>query len=261
MSPVPQLSKADVRLFLQQLQANPVDVARWDPMMGLSLLRGGLIDFTIYGRRVGSAPRFALMAISPSALTFLAKHPHAPAINFTFDLSAVQVRKEQGPTKLMKGKSKMSATQISIHEAALVAISQWLTTLCTPTPMPLVGANFSIETCIRFICAHTLRAPEYVQHLTEKFIADCGRLAMRSYQVNELVKSCRGDDDVLLVGIAKTLIGRKLDGQIATTQLEKFLGTSGNELLKKTVETLGREMGLKIKNTDSNITPKIQWRT
>jgi len=182
-----QLSKADVRLFLRQLQANSADVTKWEPMMRLSLLRGGLIDFTIYGRRVASAPRLALMAVSQSALAPLAKHPCAPAINFKFDVPAVQLRGGNGQAKLVSGKGKMREAQIKIHEAALIAISQWLTTLCTPALMPLAGASFSIETCIRFICVHTLHAPECVQHLTDKFITNAGKLALSSQQVTELV--------------------------------------------------------------------------
>jgi hypothetical protein len=247
MAPVSQLSKADVRLFLQQLQANSADVTEWNLMMRLSLLRGGLIDFTIYGRRISSAPRLALMAVSQSALVFLTKHPRAPSINFTFDVPAVQVQKEKGQTKLTHGKSKMSDAQIKDHEAALVAISQWLTTLCTPTLIPLAGANLRIETCIRFICAHILHASEYVQHLTDKFITDAGKLVLSSHQVKELVKSCRGDDDPLLIGLADKLVGKKLDGQIAATQLDIFLCTTGNELLKKKVETMEKEMGFKVR--------------
>ncbi|KAI4688674.1 uncharacterized protein J4E84_004604 [Alternaria hordeiaustralica] len=249
MTPISQLSKADVRLFLRQLQANSADVTKWEPMMRLSLLRGGLIDFTIYGRRVASAPRLALMAASQSALAFLAKHPCAPAINFTFDVPAVQLRGGNGQAKLVSGKCKMREAQIKIHEAALVAISQWLTALCTPALMPLAGANFSIETCIRFICVHTLHAPEYVQHLTDKFITDAGRLALSSQQVTELVSSCRGDNDQLLMGLAEKLIGKKLDGQLAPKQLSMFLCKAGNELLKKKVETLEKEMGFTTKGT------------
>jgi len=219
--------------------------------MRLSLLRGGLIDFTIYGRRVASAPRLALMAVSQSALAFLAKHPCAPAINFTFDVPAVQLRGGNGQTKLVSGKGKMREAQIKIHEAALVAISLWLTALCTPALMPLAGANFSIETCIRFICVHTLHAPEYVQHMTDKFITDAGRLALSSQQVTELVRSCRGGNDQLLMGLAEKLIGKKLDGQLAPKQLNIFLCNAGNELLKKKVETLEKEMGFTTKGTGS----------
>ncbi|KAG9190858.1 hypothetical protein G6011_08946 [Alternaria panax] len=248
MAPVSQLSKADIRLFLQQLQANPLDVTMWGPTMRLSLLRGGLIDFTIYGRRVSSAPRFALMAVSQIALAFLVKHPRAPAINFTFDVPAVNMGKERGQTKLINGKSKMSAAQIGVHEAALVAISQWLTTLCTLTLMPLDGTTFSVETCIRFICAHTLCAPEYVQHLTDKFVTGAVKLALSSHQVTELVKSCRGHDDVILIGLADKLIGKLLSDQVATTQLDNFLRTAENEPLRKTVETMEREMGFRTKD-------------
>ena len=251
MTPISQLSKADVRLFLRQLQANSADVTKWEPTMRLSLLRGGLIDFTIYGRRVASAPRLALMAVSQSALAFLAKHPCAPAINFTFDVPAVQLRGGNGQTKLVSGKGKMREAQIKIHEAALVAISLWLTALCTPALMPLAGANFSIETCIRFICVHTLHAPEYVQHMTDKFITDAGRLALSSQQVTELVRSCRGGNDQLLMGLAEKLIGKKLDGQLAPKQLNIFLCNAGNELLKKKVETLEKEMGFTTKGTGS----------
>jgi hypothetical protein len=197
------------------------------------------------------------MAVSQSALTFLAKHPCAPAIDFTFDVPVVQVRKEQGQIKLIHAKTKMSEAQIRVHEAALVTISQWLTTLCTPTMVPLAGANLPIETCIRFICAHTLRAPECVQHLTDKFITDASKLALSSQQVTKLVKSCRGDDDPLLISLADELIGKKFDGQIATTQLDIFLCAAGNELLKKKVKAMEKEMGFKIKDTGSNVRSKV----
>jgi hypothetical protein len=261
MVPTPQLSKADVRLFLQQLQANPTDVTKWELMMRLSLLRGGLIDFTIYGRRVGSAPRFALMAVSQSVLEFLAKHPRAPAINFTFEVPALRVRNEQGQAKFVPGKRKMLERQINVHEAALVAILQWLTALCTPAMMPLAGASFPIQTCIRFIFTHTLHAAEYVQHLTDKFITDASKLALSSHQVTELVKSCRGDDDALLVGLAAKLVAKKLDGQIAATQLNIFLCTTGNELLKKKVETMEKEMGFKIEAAASKAASKAALKT
>jgi len=251
MTSASQLSESDVRLFLQQLEANPVDVTKWNPMMRFSLLRGGLIDFTIYGRRVGSAPRFALMTVSQKALAFLVKHPRAPAINFTFDVPAVQLRGENGQAKLVSGKGKMREAHIKIHEAALVAISQWLTVLCTPALMPLAGASFSIETCIRFICVHTLHAPEYVQHLTDRFITNAGKLALSSQHVTELVRSCRGDNDQLLMGLAEKLIGKKLDGQLAPKQLNMFLCKTGNELLKMKVETLEKEMGFTTKGTGS----------
>ncbi|KAI4954489.1 hypothetical protein J4E91_002202 [Alternaria rosae] len=168
--------------------------------MRFSLLRGGLIDFTIYGRRVGLAPRFALMAVSQKALAFLVKHPRAPAFNSTFDVPTVQLRGETGQVRLVTGKGKMREAQIKIHEAALVTISQWLTALCTPALVPLAGASFAIETCIRFICVHTLHAPE--------------------------------DNDRLLVGLAEKLIGEMLDGQLAAKQLNIFLCKAGNELLK-----------------------------
>lgn len=259
MAPASQLSEADVRLFLQQLEANPVDVTKWNPMMRFPLLRGGLIDFTIYGRRVGSAPRFALMAVSQKALAFLAKHPRAPAINFTFDVPAVQLRGETGQVRLVTGKGKMREAQIKIHEAALVTISQWLTALCTPALVPLAGASFTIETCIRFICVHTLHAPEYVQHLTDKFIMDAGKLAMSSQQVTELVRSCHRDNGRLLIGLAEKLIGKKLDGQLAAKQLNIFLCKAGNELLKKKVEILEKEMGFMSGRTGSRAA--LQSRT
>jgi hypothetical protein len=39
MTPPSQLSKSDVRLFLQQLQTNPADITRWNPFLRISLLR------------------------------------------------------------------------------------------------------------------------------------------------------------------------------------------------------------------------------
>jgi hypothetical protein len=75
--------------------------------------------------------------------------------------------------------------------------------------------------------------------------------------VTKLVKSCRGDDDPLLISLADELIGKKFDGQIATTQLDIFLCAAGNELLKKKVKAMEKEMGFKIKDTGSNVRSKV----
>jgi hypothetical protein len=200
------------------------------------------------------------MAVSQSVLEFLAKHPCAPAINFTFEVPALRKRNEQGKAKFVPGKRKMLERQIKVHEAALVAILQWPTALCTRKMMPLAGASLPIQTCIRFICTHTLYAPDYVQHLTDKFITDAGKLALSSLQVTELVKSCRGDDDALLVGLAAELVAKKLNGQIAATQLNIFLYTTGSELLKKKVETMEKDMGFKVEETASKAALKTTAR-
>ncbi|KAF1833472.1 hypothetical protein BDW02DRAFT_380565 [Decorospora gaudefroyi] len=246
MAPVAQLSKADMCLFLQQLQANPPDIAVWDPTMRLSLLRGGLVDLTIYGRRVASTPRFALMAISTNALAYIAKHPCIPAINFTFDVPAARTQAKKGQVELVLRREKMSDAQIKVHEAALVSIAQWLTSLCTPAPKALVGASPAIETCIRFICAHTLGMPQYVHHLTDKFIMQAGKLALSSHHVTELVKSCRGEDDALLVGLAGKLVEKRMSGQVAAQQLDAFLNADGNRMLREKVDGLERHLGIKI---------------
>jgi hypothetical protein len=245
MAPVTQLSKAGIRLLLQQLLANNPDVAYWDLLMRMSLVRGGLIDLTIYGHRVASAPRFAFMAVSGNVLAFLAKHPRAPAINFTFDVPVTRMQAEKGQAKLTLGCMKMSDAQVKIHEAAIVFIAQWLTALCTPTPIPLAGASLPIETGIRFICANTLGMPQYVQHLTDKFITQAGKLALSSHQVADLVNSCRGEDDALLIGLAGKLVEKKLNEQIGAKQLDIFLCSTGNRLLKERVEKLEKDMGFK----------------
>lgn len=41
--------------------------------------------------------------------------------------------------------------QIKIHEAALVAITQWTTAPWTPIPRALASDSFPIKTCLRFI--------------------------------------------------------------------------------------------------------------
>jgi len=53
------------------------------------------------------------------------------------------------------------------------------------------------------------------------------------------------------MGLAEKLIGKKLDGQLAPKQLSMFLCKAGNELLKKKVETLEKEMGLTTEGTGS----------
>jgi hypothetical protein len=230
MAPPALLSKADIRLFLQQLQRNPSDITRWSPKMRMSLLRGGLIDLAVYGRRIISVPRFALMAVSNSTLAFLAKNPGTPAINFTFDVSAMRTENKDGQAKIVLRRERMSHAQIEIHEAALIAIAQWLTKLCTPMPIALVGASSPIETCMRFVCAVMLDMPGYVHHLTAKLIMQAGKLAISSYQFAELVKSCRGEDDELLIGLAGKLVEKKLDGHIAAQQLKNFPDADGMSL-------------------------------
>jgi hypothetical protein len=208
----------------------------------MSLLRGGLIDFAVYGRSIISVPRFALMAVSNSTLAFLARNPGTPAINFTFNVSAMRTENKDGQAKLVLRRERMSDPQIEIHEAALIAVAHWLTKLCTPMPIALVGASFPIETCIRFICTVVLDMPEYVHHLTAKFIMQASKLALSSYQIAELVKSCRAEDDELLVGLAGKLVEKKLDGQIAPQQLKNFLDADGTGLLRKRVHKLVKEM-------------------
>jgi hypothetical protein len=244
MAQTSQLSKSDIALFLQQLQTNPANITAWNPLMRMSLLRGGLIDLTIYSRRVASAPRFALMAASSSALAFLAKHPRAPAINFTFDVPAPQTGTGNGKAKLSLGEYKMCDAQIKVHEAALVAIARWLTALCTPVPQPLVADSLLTEIAIRFICANVLGMPGYVQHLTSKFVDLAGKMALNQGQATELVRSCRGEGDALLIGLAGKLVEKKINGQIAGGQLDIFLACPGNGLLKDRIEGLEREMGI-----------------
>jgi hypothetical protein len=206
----------------------------------MSLLRGGLIDLTIYGRRVASAPRFALMAVSSSALTFLAKNLYAPAVNFTFDVPAA--RTEEG--KLILRTEQMSDAQIKVHEEALVEIAGWLTALCTPSARTLGAKELRVEICTRFICTHILGMSLYVQHLTAKFVDAAGKMVLNAHQVTELVKSCRGEDDALLVGLAGKLVEKIINGQIAATQLDLFLASPGNLLLRSRVLGLQKEMGL-----------------
>lgn len=232
MSTAAQLSEADLRLLLQQLQANPTDVTQWDPILRMSLVRGGLVDLTIYNRCVASTPRFALMAVSPSLLVFLTKHPRASAVNFTFDVPKACKQEHGSKAQLTLPKEKMSDAQIKIHETALFEIAQWLTALCTPRPKTLTGTSLPIETCIRFICANILGGPEYVQHLTDKFVALAAKPALTGAQVTELVKSCRGEDDALLVGLAAKLIEKKLNNQIKAKHMHDFLTADGNQLLK-----------------------------
>ncbi|KAK1915957.1 hypothetical protein P3342_003772 [Pyrenophora teres f. teres] len=232
MAPTAQLSKADLKLFLQQLQTNSADVTQWNSMMRMSLVRGGLIDLTIYGRRIASTSRFALMAVFPSLLAFLTKHPRAPAVNFTFDVPKAQKRGGAVTSQLTPVKEKMSDAQIKIHEAAIIEIAQWLTALCTPRLKALTGGSLPIETCIRFICANVLGAPEYVQHLTDKFVEQSAKYAFTAVEMTELVKSCRGEEDALLVGLAAKLIQKKLDNQINPNYLRRFMAVDGNQLLK-----------------------------
>ncbi|CAA9958849.1 hypothetical protein PTMSG1_02384 [Pyrenophora teres f. maculata] len=260
MAPTAQLSKADLKLFLQQLQTNSADVTQWNSMMRMSLVRGGLIDLTIYGRRIASTSRFALMAVFPSLLAFLTKHPHAPAVNFTFDVPKAQKRGGAVTSQLTPVKEKMSDAQIKIHEAAIIEIAQWLTALCTPRLKALTGGSLPIETCIRFICANILGAPEYVQHLTDKFVEQSAKYAFTAVEMTELVKSCRGEEDALLVGLAAKLIQKKLDNQINPNYLCRFMAVDGNQILKLKVENLEKEMGLerfgtiqKSEKTDNNM--------
>ncbi|KAI0609196.1 hypothetical protein A1F97_05739 [Pyrenophora tritici-repentis] len=244
MAPAAQLSKADLKLFLQQLQTSSTDVAQWNSMMRISLVRGGLIDLTIYGRRIASTPRFALMAVFPTLLAFLTEHLRAPAVNFKFDVPKAHKRGEAFQSQLTSAKEKMSDVQIKIHEAALIEIAQWLTALCTPHSNTLTGASLAIETCIRFICANILGSPEYVQHLTNKFVEQSARSALTATGMTELVKSCRGEEDALLVGLASELIQKKLDNQINPNDLRGFMAADGNQLLKLKVESLEKDMEL-----------------
>ena len=213
-------------------------------MLRMSLVRGGLVDLTIYNRRVASTPRFALMAVSPSLFAFLTKHPHAPAVNFTFDVAKACRQDCGSKAQLSLPKEKMSDAQIKIYEAALIEIAQWLTSLCTPRPKPITGTSLPVETCIRFICANILGAPEYVQHLTDKFVELAAKFALTGSQVTELIKSCRGEDDALLVSLAAKLIEKKFDNQISAKRMYGFLRADGNQLLKSKVEKLEKEMGL-----------------
>ncbi|RMZ66484.1 hypothetical protein GMOD_00001820 [Pyrenophora seminiperda CCB06] len=240
MAPATDLSREDLRLFLLQLQNNPKDVTQWDPIRRMSLARGGLIDLTIYGRRIASAPRFALMAIFPRLTGFLIMKSRAPAVNFTFDVP--KAPEEGTQSKLTLAKEKMSDAQIKVHESALIKIAQWLTALCTRRPMSLTGASLPIETCIRFICANVLGAPEYVQHLTEKLVELAVQSTHKTAQVTEFVKSCRGETDAMLVGLATKVIEKKRNSQATAKHLQGFLAADGNQLLRKKVEKVENEM-------------------
>jgi hypothetical protein len=83
----PNSQNSGIHLFLQQLQTNPADITAWSPFLRMSLHRGRLTDLIIYGHRVVSVPRFALMAVFPSVLTYWVKCPRMPAVEFTFDIS------------------------------------------------------------------------------------------------------------------------------------------------------------------------------
>jgi hypothetical protein len=134
-------------------------------------------------------------------LEFLAKHPRAAAINFTFDIPSSPTQQEKGQAKLILSKAKMTNAQIKIHEAVIVAIAQWLTALCTPAVQTLGAKKLEVEISMRFICIHILAMPVYAQHLTSKFIVQAGKMELNAGQITELVKSCRGEDDELLVEI------------------------------------------------------------
>ena len=236
--------KRGLRGFLQQLQANPVDIRDWTPSMRFSLLRGGFIDLTIYGQRVASAPRYAFMAVSSRVLAHFAKHPAVSSINFTFDVPALHVQQKQDQESLAFGKRRMTDRQIKCHEGALKAIASWLTALCTPTPIALLGASFVVDLCIRFMCTHTLVMQMYAQHLTAKFITQASRLALDAKQLREVVKSCHGDNDDLLLGLAAMIVEKKLDKKVALVRLESFLRLGGFEVLRKKVGVLERQMGI-----------------
>jgi hypothetical protein len=159
----------------------------------------------------------------------------------------------------MLGKEKMTNAQIRIHEAAIVAIAQWLTALCTPGVQTLDAEKLEVEICIRFICTHILAMTVYAQHLTSKFIAQAGKIALNAAQVTALGKSCRGEDDELLVGLTGKLVEKKINGEIAGRRLDMFLSTPGNHMLKARVEELKKEMGLTL-SSSSSITAGAQGK-
>ncbi|KAF1935002.1 hypothetical protein EJ02DRAFT_448853 [Clathrospora elynae] len=208
MAPVAQLSQADICLFLQQLQTNPENVARWNSLMRMSLLRRGLIDLSIY----------ALAAVSRKVLQFLKKQPRAPAINFTCNAPSAQTQKENGGAKLVLRREKRSDAQIKTHEAALIAIAQL---------------------CFRIICVKRLSMPEYVQHITDKCITQAGKLALNAHQATALANSCRGENDELLIGLISKMVEKKLNGQIAAIKIDNFLRTEGNWL--EHIQSFGEE--------------------
>lgn len=245
MAPTLHLSKRDLRLFLQQLQANPTDIRCWPAALRFELVRGGLIDIALYGRRIVSVPRFALMAVSSTSLALCSKKPDVPAINFTFDLSTTRTLTSSGQTKLGSGQEEMSDAQIRFHEVALIAFAKWLTALCTPRTVVLEDSSFPVEVCIRFICVNVLGMPEYVRHLTNKFITLAGKLTLSSLELGELIKSCRGGDDKLLVGLAAKLVEKVFNEQINRKQLDLFLSTQGNHNLKERIKQLEGDMGIK----------------
>lgn len=190
------------------------------------------------------------MAISPNILVHLVRNLHAPAVNFTFDILAAKIQKEKDPTEIVQEKTRMTDMQISMHEAALVAIAHWLTALCTPHPIRLVGGSFLVDVCIRFICTHTLDAPKYVQPLTHSLVRRVKLLTLSPLEVIELVRSCRGEDDRLLVGLATAIVYKKRRGKTFQKHMDQFLALKANKILKEKVAQIeDRLLALEVNRT------------
>lgn len=208
MAPSPPLTKPDLRIFLQQLQANPSDIRCWPLPLRISLLRNQTLDLTIYGRRIISVPRLALMAVSPAVLAAVAKDPRIPAINFSFDVPGVKIFGKQNV-------KKMSDEKIKHHEGALRAFAHWLTAVCTAAPVALAGTTFQEEVCLRFMC-RLLDMDDYAQHLIDKFIAQAGTSSLTPQHIQDLALSCRGTDDPLLKVLAGKIVEMKInrDGDV-----------------------------------------------
>jgi hypothetical protein len=231
MSRSTPLSKPDLRLFLQQLQANPVNITTWPLALRVSLFRGSTIDLTIYNRRIISVPKLALMAVSPAALAVIAKTLATPAVNFTFEAPCSKTCKI--PDRYLKH-----------YEAALRAFAHWLTALCTPAPTVLAGSSSEEEVCLRFIC-RVLGMDSYAQHLVDRFVAQAGSQQLTPLQIHELAKSCRGRDDPLLKGLAAKIAEKKVNGNERTKKaISEFLAGRGNEVLRAGVREKEEDYGV-----------------